>query len=163
MNSQALSNSGGNVVQIQRIKLVPVNEILNRNPFLNTESRLGSGHSPRTIQQSQRDSNNNVGSTILSKSLILSNNGGTQASRFQSTQRSSFLQGTVSDYLQQQNSLSNTNVDLELPLKYKRFRNGMNQGLTDRDSIAAQITSIAQLKSQKNEMMKINTVRAREE
>ena len=39
----------------------------------------------------------------------------------------------------------------------------MNQGLTDRDSIAAQITSIAQLKSQKNEMMKINTVRAREE
>ena len=95
MNSQALSNSGGNVVQIQRIKLVPVNEILNRNPFLNTESRLGSGHSPKTIQQSQRDSNNNVGSTILSKSLILSNNGGTQASRFQSTQRSSFLQGTV--------------------------------------------------------------------
>ena len=137
-----------NVVQIQRIKLVPVNDAFkkpNETLFLNTQSRLGSGGSPRGTH---RDS---IANTVQyqqylggSKSLFLGAPGASaQASRYHSTQRSSFLQGSAipmttqgTSFLENNSSdmmnstfnnnttstLLQANVDKELPLKFKPFK-----------------------------------------
>lgn len=159
----------GNVIQIQRIKLVPVNELAAGFHATATDSHCSSQQSPRNMmatrgQSSYRGSQNAIAANY-NKSLFMNTGASNQAmmmqSRYHSTQRSTFIKGTVAndsecDPLAQTSLMNHTNVDKELPLKFKPFKKGPNKGEASQFSANNHIASIQSLKQAKFEAMKVN-------